>query len=231
VGLYSIKPWFVRRLGRVEDALVAYRVSPDTLTGVAVLVSVAAGVAIAAGGLLGEPLIWLAVPPLVLARLALNALDGSVARRTRRSTPFGSALNEIGDRMSDAATVGATAFVVRPSLALGAVASCFLASHTGVIAQAVGGRREYAGPMGKADRAGLLALGASAGALAGSALPFTVVLYVIAAGSLATAGVRVARLRAALRARRPRAELLEPTYVDVPTEIHVEEEMLHALVR
>jgi phosphatidylglycerophosphate synthase len=231
VGLYSIKPWFVRRLRRAEDALVSRRVSPNSLTGAAVLVSLAAGGAIAAGGLLGEPLMWLAVPPLVLARLALNALDGSVARRTRSATPLGSALNEIGDRMSDAATVGATAFAVRPALALGAVASCLLASHTGVIAQALDGRREYAGPIGKADRAALLALGAAAGAFVGSAMPFTVVLYVVVAGSLATAAVRLARLRASLLARRLRVELFQMTDVDVPVEAHVEEEMLHALVR
>ncbi|MEX2556908.1 MAG: hypothetical protein WEB06_14935 [Actinomycetota bacterium] len=137
MSLYDIKPWFLRRLRRFEDALVARRVSPDTLTFAAVGVSVAAGGFIAAGGLLDRPLLWLMVAPLVLVRLALNALDGSVARRTRSARPFGAALNEIGDRMSDAATVGATAFVAKPALALGALASCYLASSTGVLSMAL----------------------------------------------------------------------------------------------
>ena len=231
MALYSIKPWFVRRLRRVEDVLVARRVSADALTFAAVVVSVAAGGAIAAGGLFGAPMLWLAVPPLVLMRLALNALDGSVARRTRTARPFGAALNEIGDRVSDAATVGATAFAVGPSLALGALASCFLASSTGVLGQATTGRRDSGGPMGKADRAATLAAGATAGALVGSALPFAVALLLIGAGGVITAAARLGRIRRTLRERAPRRELLREGSVDLPAQSDLDEEMLHAFCR
>jgi phosphatidylglycerophosphate synthase len=231
MSLYDIKPWFLRRLRRIEDALVARCVSPDTLTFAAVGVSVAAGGFIATGGLLHRPLLWLAVAPLVLVRLALNALDGSVARRTRTSRPFGAALNELGDRMSDAATVGATAFAVRPALALGAVASCYLASSTGVLALALTGKRDCAGPAGKADRAAMLALGATAGAILGSAVPFVVVLTLISAGAVLTAFARVVRIRRTLRSRSPRIELLAEGTVEIPSDAIPEEEMLHAVGR
>ena len=229
--LYSIKPWFVRRLRRVEDLLVARRVSPDALTVAAVAVSVAAGGAIAAGGLLHTPTIWLLVPPLVLVRLALNALDGSIARRTRLTRPFGAALNEIGDRVGDAAMIGATGFVARPALAAGAMASSFLASSIGVLALALTGRRDSGGPMGKADRSALVAASAAAGALVGSALPFTVVLWTVLAGGLITTAARAVRIRRVLEERRPRPELLAETYVDIPTDRIVEEELLHAVGR
>lgn len=228
--LYSIKPWFVRRLRRLEDLLVVRRVSPDALTGAAVVVSIAAGIAVALGGAMHRPSIWLAVPPLVLVRLALNALDGSIARRTRRARPFGAALNEIGDRVGDAAMIGATGFAVRPALAAGAVASSFLASSTGVLALALTGRRDSGGPMGKADRAAIFALGAAIGALAGSALPFTIVLWTILAGGLATAFARVCRVRRELN-RRARTRRPAETYVDVPPPAEIEEEMLHAVGR
>ena len=231
MGLYSIKPWFVRRLRGVEHALVARRVSPDALTATAVVVSIAAGGAIAAGGLLDLPLLWLAVPPLVLVRLALNALDGSVARRTGRARSFGAALNEIGDRMSDAAVIGAAGFVAKPALAAGAVSTSFLASLTGVLALALTGRRDSGGPAGKADRAALIALAAAAGALAGSALPFTIVLWTIVAGGLATTFVRLARIRRTLRGRVATQDLLVESIVDIPVEAAVEEEMLHAVCR
>lgn len=233
MGLYGIKPWFVRRLRRAEDALVARRVSPDALTVAGVAASLAAGAATALGGRLELPLLWLAVPPLVVVRLALNALDGSVARRTRRARPLGTALNEAGDRVGDAATIGATGLVVSPALALGAVAGSFLASITGVLSLALTGRRDSGGPMGKADRAALLGMGAAAGALAGSALPFVVVLWAIAAGSLATAALRLARLRSELSARaRPRvADLLATNLVELPSESLIEEEMLDAVHR
>jgi CDP-diacylglycerol---glycerol-3-phosphate 3-phosphatidyltransferase len=231
MSLYDIKPWFVRRLRRFEDVLVARRVSPDTLTFAAVGVSVAAGGFITAGGLLDRPLLWLVVAPLVLVRLALNALDGSVARRTRSARPFGAALNEIGDRVSDAATVGATAFVAKPALAFGALASCYLASSMGILSLALTGRRDSDGPVGKADRAALLSLGATAGALAGSAMPFTVVLVAIAAGAAMTTAMRLMRMRRTLQTRGLKREMLAESFVEVPCDAVPEEEMLHAVGR
>jgi len=38
--------------------------------------SLAAGIVITAGGLARQPLLWLAVPPLVLVRLAMSVLHG-----------------------------------------------------------------------------------------------------------------------------------------------------------
>lgn len=227
-GLYRVKPWFVRRLRHIEDALVARRVTADALTFAAVGVSVCAGAAILFGGLLHRPELWMLVLPLVVVRLALNALDGSVARRTRTARPFGVALNEVGDRLSDAATLGATSFVAGPKLGLGAVACAFLASFAGVLALAVTGKRDAGGPAGKADRAMLLGIGAAAGALAGSAVPFTVVLWAIIGGSIVTVVARMGRMHSML-SRRPR--LAEPTVVDLPGSSEIDEEMLDALVR
>jgi phosphatidylglycerophosphate synthase len=231
VGLYAIKPWFVRRLRVVEDALVRRRVSPDAISIAAVGVSLAAGCAVALGGWLDAPSIWLAVPPLVLVRLALNALDGSIARRTRRARPAGAALNEIGDRISDAAMIGAAGFVARPELAAGAVASSFFASFTGVLALALTGRRDTTGPVGKADRAAIFAAGAASGAIVGSALPFTVALWAIVLGGVATAAVRATRIRRTLAARELRPALLDEELVQIPTTATVEEEMLYAVGR
>jgi len=231
MGIYSIKPWFVRRLRRVEDALVTRRVSPDALTALAVVASIAAGAAIAAGGMLGSPLWWLAVPPLVLVRLALNALDGQVARRTGRARPSGTALNEIGDRVSDAALIGATGFVVQPALATGALASSFLVSFTGVLALALTGRRDSAGPAGKADRAALVAAAATVAVLVGSALPFTIALWSIIAGGIATAAIRLVRTQRTLEAHAPRRELLVETIIEITAETPVDEEMLHVVCR
>jgi len=230
LGLYAIKPWFVARLGRVEDALVRRRVRPNVITATAIIVSIAAGAAIALGGMLEQPLWWLAVPPLVLARLALNALDGSVARRTGRARPFGAALNELGDRACDAALLGATATVAGPALALGAVAASQVVSITGVTAQAITGRRDTSGPMGKADRAAVVAAGAVGGALLGSTRPFVIALWVVIGGALITAALRMLRLRRAL-ARPQVASLLAQGEVAIPDVPVVEEEMLYAIGR
>ena len=201
-GLYAVKPWFVRRLRGAEDEMVARGVSADAVTVAAVVVSIGAGLVIALGGLLDVEALWFLVPPLVVIRLALNALDGSIARRTGTARPFGAALNEAGDRLSDAATIGATAFVVQPALAITAVAAAFAASLFGVVSMALTGSRDSGGPMGKADRAALLAVGAFLAAVAGSTLPFTVVLWIVLLGSVATAGLRIARCHRVLEGSR-----------------------------
>lgn len=194
-GLYAIKPWFVRRLGRIEDLLVARGVSADSLTVSAVVVSFIAGSAVGLGSLLGMPLLWLAVAPLGLVRLALNALDGSVARRRGTARPFGLALNEMCDRLSDAGLIASLGFVV-PWWAMGAaLTGAFLASTSGVVAAVVTGRRDTSGPMGKADRVAVLSVAAVIAGLTGSGISFLVGALLIAAGATITALLRILRLR------------------------------------
>ncbi|MDQ6747550.1 MAG: hypothetical protein M3010_05520, partial [Candidatus Dormibacteraeota bacterium] len=69
-GLYALKPAFTRRLRRLEDWLVARGVGADLVTAAGVGCAAVAGTALATGALLHRPLLWLAVPPLMLARLA-----------------------------------------------------------------------------------------------------------------------------------------------------------------
>ncbi|HEY7874506.1 MAG TPA: hypothetical protein VIG64_05215 [Actinomycetota bacterium] len=66
-----------RALRRIEALLVARR---EIVTWAAVAVSAFAGAALAVGGLTTHYGWWFLVPPLVLARLALNALDRSLGR-------------------------------------------------------------------------------------------------------------------------------------------------------
>ena len=50
----------------------------------------------------GRPLWLLLLPPLLLLRLALNALDGMLTREFHQATPSGAVLNELGDVLADA---------------------------------------------------------------------------------------------------------------------------------
>lgn len=193
-GLYSVKPWFLRRLRRIEDVLVERRVSPDTLTIAAVVVSIAAGAAVAAGGALEEPLWWLLVLPLGLVRLALNALDGAVARRTGVGRPFGEVVNEMGDRLADVASIAPLAFVVEPALAFAALTCALLASAAGCAGRAVTGQRATGGVMAKADRVAVLAVAGAAGAVTSSSTPFEVAAWIVAIGSVVTGVGRLVSL-------------------------------------
>ena len=152
MGMYSVKPRFQQALGGVEDALVRRRVHPDYITYLALLISLLGG-----GALYGAnwfaPLL-LVVPLIVLARTALNALDGLVARRTGLARPWGEVLNECCDRLSDIALFVGLMFAPGSNVALGgaALVLMLLSSYIGTAAKAAGGRRQYGGIMGKADR-------------------------------------------------------------------------------
>ena len=193
-GLYDVKPWFVRRLRRIEEWMVARRVSPNTLTWAAVGVSALAGAAIALGGLAHEPLWWLLVPPLAVVRLALNALDGSIARRQGSGSRAGALLNELGDRAADTSMIVPAAWIARPALALGVVAATYLTSLTGVLGTVVDGARLNGGPMGKADRVAVLAFAAGAAAALGTPEAISAGLWVVGGGCVVTIVLRTRTL-------------------------------------
>jgi phosphatidylglycerophosphate synthase len=105
----------------------------------------------------------LLLPFWLFARMALNAIDGMMARELGMSSQLGAVLNESGDAASDLALYLPLA-IVSPasqwpvvSFAIGAV----LTEFCGVLGRALGASRRYEGPMGKSDRAfvvGALAL-------------------------------------------------------------------------
>jgi CDP-diacylglycerol---glycerol-3-phosphate 3-phosphatidyltransferase len=194
-GLYAVKPWFVSRLRRAEDVLVARRVRPDALTYAAIVASTGASGVIVAGALLEAPVLWILVAPLGLIRLALNALDGSVARRTKRISDFGAALNEVCDRVSDIALIASTLAVAPPELVLAAMTLTLLVSVAGMSGVSASGTRSYAGPMGKADRVAVISLGGVVAALTASALAFQLALLVLCAGSSVTFVLRMKEVR------------------------------------
>jgi CDP-diacylglycerol--glycerol-3-phosphate 3-phosphatidyltransferase len=164
-GLYGVKPAFVARLRGVEDLAARRGVSPDALTLLGAATGVVTGAVVAAGSV--EPLLWLVVPPLVLARMVCNAVDGSLARRTGATTPRGAVLNELGDRTADLVTFAGLAPAVGAPLALGVMTVALATSFVAVTSEAVLGTRLAIGPLGKPDRVAVLAAAAAVAPFAG----------------------------------------------------------------
>jgi CDP-diacylglycerol--glycerol-3-phosphate 3-phosphatidyltransferase len=162
-GIYQVKPAFQRSLGGIQHWLVVRHVHPDWLTFAALGLSVVGGVAV----YFAPEAIWLlaTIPPLVLIRTALNALDGLVAKETGLARPWGEVLNELCDRVADVALLGGVALASPTNHLLGAVTivAMLLNSYLAVLSKAAGGRRQYAGPMGKADRMIVLGVAAALG--------------------------------------------------------------------
>lgn len=152
MGIYKIKPRFQRALGGIERILIRRRVHPDYLTLGALALSVVGGVLLYLSNWLS--LFELLVIPIAIGRTALNALDGLVARGTGLARPWGEVLNEFSDRLADVALLTGVCFAPGGNPRLGAVTIVvmLLSSYLGTAAKAAGGKRQYIGVMGKADR-------------------------------------------------------------------------------
>ena len=165
-SLYDLKPRFQALLRPAARGLLAAGVTPNAVTLAALLLSLAMGAALVLWPVSGWVLA--AVPVVLLARMALNALDGMMAREGGKESKLGLALNEVGDILADGALYlpFALALGVHPLLAGGFVLSAAASEAAGLCGVATGAGRRYDGPFGKSDRAaaiGALAIVAAAG--------------------------------------------------------------------
>jgi Phosphatidylglycerophosphate synthase len=87
--------------------------------------------------------------------MALNAIDGMLARDYRQKSNLGAYLNEICDVISDCALLLIFTQInqVNTSLMLLVILLSFLTEYAGVLGVVIGSSRRYDGPMGKSDRA------------------------------------------------------------------------------
>ncbi|GLS04685.1 membrane protein [Chitiniphilus shinanonensis] len=157
--LYDLKPRFQALLRPLLRGLAGAGMTANQVTLLALLLSLALGVVLA---LYPDPLWFLLLPPFLFIRMALNAIDGMLAREFAQQSRLGALLNEVGDVLSDAALY--LPFALLPGAAPAAVVVMVLLANlsefVGVAGQTIGAPRRYDGPLGKSDRA--FALGAYA---------------------------------------------------------------------
>lgn len=169
-SLYALKPRFQTLLQPLTRSLAAAGATANQVTGAALLVSLLGGAAVLLRPAESWPLIVLAA--VLFARMALNAIDGVLARNHGGATASGAYFNELDVVVSDAVLYLPLALVpavpAAPVVVL--VVLALIAEFAGVAAVQSGGERRFDGPMGKADRAAaigvialLLGLGLPAG--------------------------------------------------------------------
>jgi len=157
-SIYDLKPAFQRLLRPLCRSLVSVGVTANQVTVAAMLLSFVTGACILGWPEARWPL--LLVPGMLFLRMALNAIDGMIAREHDMQTPLGAILNELGDVLSDAAIYLPLAVVpaFRAELVVGVVLLSVISEMTGVLGAQIGASRRYDGPMGKSDRAFLFGL-------------------------------------------------------------------------
>jgi CDP-diacylglycerol--glycerol-3-phosphate 3-phosphatidyltransferase len=194
--LYALKPAFQARLRPLADGLARAGTTANQITLLAAALSVATGLVVAA--LADNRPVFLLMPVVLFLRMALNAIDGMLAREHGQASKLGIYLNELCDVASDLALILAFAAVFPAWGVVAFAIAAIIAEYAGVLGVAAGTGRNYAGPFGKSDRAlalGILAFLIACGLWVEAIVPF--VFPAMATLSLATA---INRIRSGVRA-------------------------------
>jgi CDP-diacylglycerol---glycerol-3-phosphate 3-phosphatidyltransferase len=169
-SIYQLKPAFQSLLRPWVNALARAGVTANQVTIAAVVMAIAVGVAVI---VVPDRRVLLLLPVTLFIRMALNAIDGMLAREHGQASKLGAILNEVGDVVADAAMV--LPLALRPDFpAIPVVVWVVLAivvEMTGVIGVQIGASRRYDGPFGKSDRAfaiGVIGLALGLGLPAGA---------------------------------------------------------------
>ena len=192
MSIYALKPKFQNLLRPLVRRLYARGVTANQVTLFACAVSIVLGITLACFP--DNAPLFLLLPLWFFLRMALNAMDGMLAREFRQKTALGGYLNEITDVVADAALYVPFARIV-PFDALSVGIFIYLAALTefcGVLGAVHGNGRRYDGPLGKSDRAFAIGCFACYYALTGS-LPdfFNIVLWLMNISLLLTCIRRV----------------------------------------
>lgn len=156
ISIYNIKPKFQELLKPVLVLLHKIGITANQITISSILLSLIIGIGFWFADL--NNALFLILPFGLLLRMALNALDGMMARTYNQQSKKGEVLNEIGDIISDL-------FVFFPLLKfeqeifyLIVVFICLsiINEFAGILGKVIANERRYEGPMGKSDRALIL---------------------------------------------------------------------------
>lgn len=158
ISVYQLKPKFQQLLMPVLKCLHQQQITANKITIAAIVWSAILGLLLFLSP--QHPVYLLAVAFGLLVRMALNALDGMMARTYKQQSKLGEVLNELGDVVSDTVIFcGLFGFAFsNKALVFTFIVLSVINEFAGVIAKLVSGTRRYDGPMGKSDRALLIGL-------------------------------------------------------------------------
>lgn len=153
MSIYELKPKFQNLLRPLVKRLYNAGITANQVTLAACILSILLGVLLVKFA--DVYTLFFLLPIWMFLRMALNAIDGMLAREFNQKTPLGGYLNEATDVISDTALYLPFAFVT--PFEWGVISLVifltFMSEFLGVLGQVHGSGRRYDGPMGKSDRA------------------------------------------------------------------------------
>ncbi|MDR3025920.1 CDP-alcohol phosphatidyltransferase family protein [Chryseobacterium sp.] len=158
ISVYKLKPKFQQLLTPVLLFFHRNKITANQITVSSVLLSVIIGILFWNADI--SKWFFLSLPIGLLIRMALNALDGMMARKFNQTSKLGEVLNEVGDVVSDVIIFFPLLKFQPESLYLIVVfiVLSIINEFAGLMGKIVGKERRYDGPMGKSDRALILGL-------------------------------------------------------------------------
>lgn len=157
MSIYQLKNNFQNLLRPLVIKLAKLGVTANQVTIFATVLSVALSVALF---YVGPSSWWLCLPIAMFVRMALNAIDGMLAREHNMRTSLGFVLNELGDLVSDAAMyfifIAVTGF--NSYAVFGFILLAWLSEFVALLAFHLTQERANQGPLGKSDRAFLFGI-------------------------------------------------------------------------
>ncbi len=159
--LYDIKPKFQDLLRPLVCKLAASGITANHVTITALLGSFLVAILLILN--VNNSTVFLILPIWMFLRMALNAIDGMLAREFNQKSHFGAYLNELTDVIADAVLFFpfSLVFPFSSNEIMMIILLSILSEFSGVMGLTIGASRRYDGPMGKSDRAlffGALAL-------------------------------------------------------------------------
>ena len=159
VSIYALKGRFQMLLRPLVGLLHRGGATANQVTCAALLLSLVVALAVYLHAP-ESPRLYLALPVWLVLRMALNAIDGMLAREFGQQSRLGMYLNELADVVADAAIYLSLLSLpgVVPALPWLLALTAALTEHAGCLGVHAGASRRYDGPMGKSDRAFLVGL-------------------------------------------------------------------------
>ena len=154
ISVYQLKSKFSDILRPICNFLATHGITANMVTISAFILSVAVGVITYLYVPKCTYLYWV-LPVSLFVRMALNNIDGVIAREHNQKTNIGAIYNELGDILSDTVIYVPFLYVcgVNVWLIFLFTVLTIISETVGIMGVQINASRHYDGPMGKSDRA------------------------------------------------------------------------------
>lgn len=152
MSIYQLKPKFQSLLRPCVNRLAHFGVTANQVTLFTLIFTLVSSITLFT---IGSSVWWGILPIVLFIRMALNAVDGMLAREHNMTSSLGLVLNEVCDLISDAAIylsfIAITGF--NAYALFGLVLLAWLSEVIAILSVQITQNRANQGPLGKSDRA------------------------------------------------------------------------------